>query len=369
MTDTHAHIAIAAGGTAGHVNPALALAEELRDRGHSCTFFGNPNKLESRLVPEAGFDFVPLSVSGLDRSRPWTALSAAVRVIRATSAIKDYYTDKRPDVAIGFGAYVEVPLLRWCAQVGIPTIIHEQNSVPGLANKLMAKSCTKVCLAFPEAISAFSGSDTVLTGNPVRKSVIEATRDAGRASFNIPSDAQLLLIFGGSLGAQHLNQAVVSLKDELLSIENLYIIHSTGAKTFEETAQLLGLSDDEKSRWQLFDYIHNMGEALAASDLVISRAGASSVAEIAATKTPAVLVPYPYATADHQRTNANLLVEAGAAVLVDDDKLDERSCFADVVFELIKNPEHLTDMREKAAALKQDEAVTRLADIIEQALS
>ena len=244
MTDKMT-VAIAAGGTAGHINPALALAEELRDRGHHVVFVGQSRKLEGRLVPEAGFDFVPITVTGFDRSRPWTALTSLWRVNKAKRALASHFSKVgKPDAAIGFGAYVEVPLLGWCKGAGVPYLLHEQNSVPGLANKMMNSHAARVCISVPAARSVFEREGdpdhVLMTGNPVRRSVIEGDRARGRKALGVPEDATLLLVFGGSLGAQHLNERVASLKNELLSRKNLYVLHSTGADGFEETERAFG---------------------------------------------------------------------------------------------------------------------------------
>lgn len=369
MTDK-LEVAIAAGGTAGHINPALALAEELTERGHHVTFYGQTQKLEGTLVPQAGFDFKPIHVTGFDRSRPWTLVSALVRMRKAERTLGSYFAQSgKPDVAVGFGAYVEMPLMSWCQKNDVPCVIHEQNSVPGLANKTAASKAATVCVSLPVASAAFKehvGAQTniVVTGNPVRKSVVGASHEAGRASFGVPEGATMLLVFGGSLGAQHLNEAIVALKDRLLAVPDLYVVHSTGKELYDEVASSLKLSDEEASRWRVMPYINNMGEALAASDLVVSRAGASSIAEIAALAVPAILVPYPYATADHQTTNAHYLVDAGAAVLFKDDQIDEAP-FSDKLLELVGSKEERDEMRAAAQGLGQDRAASTLADQVE----
>ena len=364
-------VAIAAGGTAGHINPALALAEELAARGHQVEFFGQPKKLESTLVPQAGFPFNPIDVTGFDRSRPWTLVSALWRMRAAQKTIGRHFGSSRPDVAVGFGAYIELPLINWCHAQGIPCVIHEQNSVPGLANKTSAAKVKTVCVALPVAIDAFRGKvgpDTqiVVTGNPVRQSVIRADRAEGRRSLGIPKDATMLLVFGGSLGARHLNQGVAALKSKLLSRKDLCVIHSTGKGEYDSVVQELALTPDEAARWRVMPYIDRMGEALAAADLVLSRAGASSVAEIAALAVPSMLVPYPFATADHQTTNARYLVDAGAAVLLPDEKIDT-SEFEDDLLGLVDDPARRQAMRDAARGLAQDKAALALADQVESA--
>lgn len=364
-------VAIAAGGTAGHINPALALAEELAARGHQVEFFGQPKKLESTLVPQAGFPFNPIDVTGFDRSRPWTLVSALWRMRAAQKTIGRHFGSERPDVAVGFGAYIELPLINWCHAQGIPCVIHEQNSVPGLANKTSAAKVKTVCVSLPVAIDAFRGKvgpDTqiVVTGNPVRQSVIRADRAQGRRDLGIPEDATMLLVFGGSLGARHLNQGVAALKSKLLSRRDLYVIHSTGKGEYDSVVQELALTQEESARWRVMPYIDRMGEALAAADLVLSRAGASSVAEIAALAVPSVLVPYPFATANHQTTNARYLVDAGAAVLLPDEKIDTPE-FEDDLLGLVDDPARRQAMRDAARGLAQDKAALALADQVESA--
>ena len=372
MDKRHLEVAIAAGGTAGHINPALALAEELRDRGHHDTFYGQTAKLEGRLVPEAGFELVPVVVSGFDRARPWTLVSSLARMRRAQSQIAARFKEKgAPDVAVGFGAYVEMALLNCCRRLGVPYVLHEQNSVPGLANKALAPHAAVVCISVPAAREVFErkerpAASVVLTGNPVRRSVRSASRAEGRAAFGVEPGETMLLVFGGSLGAAHVNEGVCRLKRELLSREGLVVVHSTGADGFDETVTALSLTPEEQLRWRVMPYISNMGQALAAADLVLSRAGASSIAEIAALAVPSLLVPYPHATADHQTTNARYLTDAGAAVLVPDDQIDE-PVFADELLGLIDDAARRDAMRAAAQGLDQTSAAAALADQVEVA--
>ena len=371
MTD-RLSIAIAAGGTAGHVNPALALAEELRARGHEVRFFGQTRRLEGTLVPQAGFEFFPVEVSGFDRSRPWTLVSALWRLAREERRLVRAFQDDpalRPDVAIGFGAYVEMPLVRAAARLGVPVALQEQNSVPGLANKQSARSARLIAIAQPSVEEVFRktcAKDTkiVLTGNPVRAQVLAGSRERGRAALGVPQDAKVLLVFGGSLGARHLNERIAQLKDRLLDVDGLYVVHSTGRDGYDDAVAALGLSTAEAARWLARPYIDDMGDCLAAADLVLSRAGASSVAEIAALHVPAVLVPYPYATADHQTTNARYLVDAGAAVMFADADIDG-DAFAGELLDLVVDGERRARMRAAAAGLGQDRAAQRLADELE----
>ena len=362
VAGTSLEVAIAAGGTAGHINPALALAEELSARGHHVRFFGQSAKLEGTLVPQAGFELEPIHVTGFDRSRPWTLVSALVREGKASSRVGEVFAEKgAPDVAVGFGAYVELALMDRCRKRHIPYVLHEQN----------APHARYVCVSLPQARAAFEGrvrgeDAIVLTGNPVRRSVLSASREAGRAAFSIPEDATMLLVFGGSLGAAHVNEAIARLKERLLANPGLYVVHSTGKELYEDVVSSLALTGAERERWQVAPYISNMGEALAAADLVVSRAGASSIAEIAALAVPSVLVPYPLATGDHQTTNAHYLVDAGAADLFADDAIDGDE-FADDLLDLVGDAERRERMRACARGLGQDQAAVKLADMVERA--
>lgn len=363
------YIAIAAGGTAGHINPALALAEVLKARGHKVSFIGQTTHLEAKLVTQAGFDFIPIHVSGFDRRRPWTVVSALMRMMSAKRVLAHHFRNEKPDVCVGFGAYVELALVEWAKSQQVPIVLHEQNSIVGLANKLSARKASAVCVAFPQAMQAFRPHISLscrleVVGNPTRSSITDATREASRAKLNIPAHALVLLVFGGSLGAQHLNEQIVRRKGALLGIEGLYIIHATGQSGYDTTRSCLDLTEDEAQRWRLVPYIDDMGAALAASDLVVSRAGASTIAEIAAVGRPSILVPYPQATADHQTMNAHLLVDAGAARLVKDIDLD-REVFDDALFDLLENSDLRQTLHERASQLSKNNASLRLADVVE----
>lgn len=362
---------IAAGGTAGHINPALALAEELQSRGHELLFVGTPQGLESRLVKEAGFEFFPVESSGFDRAKPFSAVTALNKVRKGTRILKKKYAEWKPDAMVGFGAYVEVAAARAAKALKIPVIIHEQNSVPGMANKMVAKFAHTIALTYPSTESIFAakkGRNTqiMVTGNPVRRSVLSSDGDRGRAAVNVPKDAFLLFVFGGSLGAQHINQAVVRLKDKLLARKNLYIIHSAGNQGYEQVVQDLALTEEEQKRWQVFPYITNMGDLLKAADCVISRAGATSLAEISALAVPSLLIPYPYARGDHQTKNAAYLVAAQAAEMMSDSALDTDE-FETRVFSLIDDKAKRDAYRRAALELAGEGAQVRLANAVELA--
>lgn len=356
-------IVLSGGGTAGHINPAIALAQQLESRGFDVVYAGTPKGIEARLVPAAGIPFKAFKASGFDRQRPWTLVSGVWRIWRSSKLAEKWFKVIKPVCVVGFGGYVSIPVVRAAQELGIPTVIHEQNSVMGLANKELSKAATSLCLTYENTSGVPKGKEGIhVTGNPVRASVLEATREDGRRYLGIPDDADVLLVFGGSLGARHINQVVAGLKDDLLSRENLYIVHITGPKELESVKEALLLTGSEAERYILKGYEDNMDLVLAASDMILSRSGATSLAEIASRAIPAILVPFPYATADHQRTNAESMVDIGAAVIVSDDEL-ESDTFEGQLFNVIDDPAVRQRMHEAALGLEAGKAAEKLADI------
>lgn len=361
-------VVLTGGGTAGHVYPALALAEKLVDDGIDVFFAGTPHGIESKIVPEAGVEFKPFDSTGFDRAHPVSLATGISRILKSTKKAREWFKEIGPDAVVSFGGYVSIPVARAAEKAGIPVIVHEQNSVMGMANKYISKKARAVCLTYDEA-SAYvpDGVRRELTGNPVRKAVMNTTREEGRAYLGIPSDVDLIVIFGGSLGARHINEAVVAMKDELLSQERLYIVHVTGPKEFDSVSRSLDLSEEEATRWRIVAYESEMPKVLSAADAVISRAGATSLAEIAAKCIPAVLVPYPFATNDHQRINAQSYASTGAAIVIDDDDLNSDD-FKSAVLLLATDGSIRSKMREAAKTLGQSDAASALAKVVEENL-
>ncbi len=358
-------VTLSGGGTAGHINPALALAEVLIDRGCEVNFAGTPQGVESRLVPQAGITFKAFEASGFDRAHPGTIVTGVRKISKSTGAARRWFAEKKPDIVVGFGGYVSIPVARAAEKMDIPVALHEQNSVMGMANRYLARRAQSVCVTYACSTEGVDvdPEKVHVTGNPVRACIMSATRAEGREMLHIPEDARMLLVFGGSLGARHINEAVIDLKDELLSCDNLYIVHITGPKELETVQTALDLSDEEAKRWQVMGYQDRMGETLAATDVIISRAGATSLAEISARAIPALLVPLPHATEDHQTTNARAYVDEGCAEMIADDKLQTDE-FKEKVFTLIDDAQLRESMTQAARAQKTGDAAARLADVV-----
>lgn len=340
------------------------MAEELRAEGRDqVAFVGTAQGLEARLVPQAGVEFIPLPSRGFDRARPLTlvvaAFQAVASVFRGLGIIRRY----RPDVVVGFGGYVSLPLGLAAVLARVPLVLHEQNSVPGLANKVLARWATRIGVTYPDTAGRVDPERVEMTGNPVRAQVLASTRDAGREMLGVPSDAVVLLVFGGSRGARHLNEATVTLYSRLMEVERLYVIHVAGQKEAQSVREALRAEAGEApARYAVYEYIDRMGDALAAADLIVARAGATSIAEITALGKPAILVPYPYATDDHQTGNARSVVEAGAGAVVPDSELDSPR-YADVVVRLLSDPAERAKMAGASAALGRPGAAEAVAEM------
>ena len=355
---------LSGGGTAGHINPALALADVLQERGHHVLFAGTPQGIEGPLVRAAGIEFVPFEASGFNRSHPTTLVSAVAKMVRSTGKARKWLEEVAPDAVVCFGGYVSIAVGRAACRCNIPLVIHEQNSVMGLANRYLAKKAQAVAVTYERSGDALRDKGAlVVTGNPVRKAVLEASRKEGRALLGMPEEALMLLVFGGSLGARHINSAVIAQKGRLLATEGLSIVHITGPKEYDGVVEALALDDEEEKRWLVFSYQDRMGDVLAAADMVLSRSGATSLAEISACRLPALLVPFPFATEDHQTVNAQAFVERGAALMVADDELDSPR-FPEALFRMIEDPQLRRDMSKAQAGFKAEDAATVLADVV-----
>lgn len=356
-------IVLTTGGTAGHINPALALAEELEKRGDDVIFAGTPNRLESKLVPQAGYDFVSFSAKGFNRRKPHTLIVSVFSILKSTKAAKKWLKEVGADAVIGFGCYVSLSICRAAKQLNIPYYIHEQNSVMGMANKYLCKRASATCLTYKRAASD-KCNNVFVTGNPVRSSVINAKASDGRKMLGVPDDAKMLLVFGGSLGAKMLNSEICKMANDLLERKDLYIVHITGNKLYESVADSLKLDKDKQDRYKVLAYQNKMGETLAAADMCISRAGASTIAELTAISLPSLLVPYPYATENHQFYNAQALLDAGCVLFVEDDKVGTKE-FRQAVETLVDDKDKRSAMKKAYEQFDAKNSVKLLADIVQ----
>ena len=338
---------IAAGGTAGHVLPSLAVAEALVARGVTVTFAGSPDRAEARLVPDAGFELDTFQVSGLPR-RPGPAQVRAVgKAMRAPKACKRILRAREPDVALGGGGYVAGPMVYAASRLAIPAALMEADAHLGLANRLAAPFAERVFLAFP--IEGRERPKYRVTGRPIPARNRATSRAEGRRVFDLPPRARVLLVFGGSQGAASLNDEIV----EAFGEAGPAVLHLCGDRDFERLRGRVRRDD-----YRLVPFTNEFGAAVGAADLVVARAG-GSVWEVAAAGKPAILVPYPFATADHQAKNARFFERAGGAITVPETELGR---VADLARSLIGDPERLKEMGDAMKRVAKPDAAEEIAE-------
>ena len=343
---------LAGGGTGGHLFPAVALAQQLlrQDNTAAVRFVGTERGLEQRLLPQLGFDLSTVDMVGVV-GRGWRGrFEVAPKLAKSLVQAKKILADFKPDVVVGVGGYASVPVLTMAKLTGLPYLIHEQNAIPGLSNRLLGKGAQRVCLSFSGSGNGFVADKTVVTGNPLREGLDNVTAD-------LPEVGKLL-IFGGSRGARAINQAVCEmlprLKEQKLSPA---ILHQTGDADFESVQQSYrDAGFDEK---QVVPFIDDMAKAYSDASLVICRAGATTLAELTACGRPAILIPYPHATGDHQTANARSLKRAGAAVLLPQTELTAER-LATLVKNLLADRQTLRHMAAQGRQLGQPGAAARI---------
>jgi len=339
---------IAAGGTAGHVVPALAVAQRLRAAGAEVVFVGG-ERAEAQLVPAAGYELRTIRVEGLSRTNPLRAARAALRAAAAVRVAHRILAELKPSAVLGGGGYVAGPVGLAALSRRVPLVLTEADSHLGITNRLLAPRARRVCLAF--AIAGRDGERYRVTGRPVPPPVCDIA--AARARFGLADCDQCVLVFGGSLGARTINEAAV----EAFAAAPFRVLHAAGTR---DHAALL--EQVAGPHYDLRPYIDDFGEALAACDLCVARAG-GSIFEIAAAGKPAILVPYPHASADHQTANARWMADAGAAVVVPDGELTAARLGAEVGG-LLGDPSRMQAMASASAALARPDAAQAVADEI-----
>ena len=363
------------GGTGGHINPAIAVANGVRERHPDANilFIGAKGHMEEQLVPKAGFELKCLEIAGLVRGKSFAAIkknmATVVNTVRAVSQCKKIIREFQADVIMGTGGYACFPALMAGSMMGIPTCVHESNAMPGLTTRLLADRVSRMLICFPESASRYKNPQKLETvGMPIRKEFVFLNKKDARKELGIGEDEKVVVSAFGSLGARKMNEAIA----EMLPLEQadgfpFKHIHATGKFGWEwmpDMAREKGV-DLTHPQLDLREYIYNMPTVMAAADVFISRAGASSCNEIAASGTPAILIPSPNVTDDHQTKNARVLSDRGGAVL-----MPEKDCTADALYaqicDILADPQRSEQM---AVALRKDvilDSVDRICDILDE---
>lgn len=337
----------------------MAVAAELRASGAEVAFFGARGKIEAELVPEAGYEIDLLDVRGIDRRNPLRAAIAVGKAAGAVGAARRVLRERGADVVLGGGGYVAGAVGMAAVLARVPLVLTEADSHLGLANRLLARRARRVCLSFP--IAGREGGRYLLTGRPVPAAVLAADRASARERFGVPAGDRCLLVMGGSQGARSINLAAVAAfaEAEGSGTRDFHVIHLSGERDHGEIARRLA-SAPHSGRYTLIAYEPGLADVLAACDLVLARSG-GSIFEVTAAGKPAILVPYPHATADHQRGNAEWMAEGGAAEIVDDAELDAQA-LAERVAALFADETRLAAMSRASVQLARPDAARRIAD-------
>ncbi len=351
------------GGTGGHIYPAIAIAEEIKKRHPDAEiiFAGTTHGMEKDIVPANGYELRYITVSGLDRRNPLKNFKTAKDLMKGMAESKKLMKECKPDVVIGTGGYVCGPVVRAAAQTGIRSFIHEQNAFPGLTNKLLSKKVETVFTAFEEAVPYFKTKKPVITvGNPVRSAFAKTSRDEARKALGLSEDEFVVLSFGGSLGAQTINDQMQDAVRRFAGKDGIRIIFATGKRYYD---RITGSAENIPQNVTYMRYIDDMPIYLAACDLAVTRAGALTVSEIMACGRASIMIPSPNVTANHQYYNAKSVADKNAAILIEEKNLAEGTV-ADVIERMADDRSTTASMSENAAKAGRIDAAKVICDTI-----
>ena len=367
------HILFAGGGTAGHINPALAVAGYIKEKHPQAkiSYIGTAKKLEAKLVPEKGYDFYSIEVSGFQRSFTPVNIAknvkAAVCAVTASVKARKLLKKLNPDLVVGTGGYVSGPVLSQAAKLGFKTAIHEQNAYPGITNKMLCSQVDRVMLAMKEAENRFKlNKKPDIVGNPVRPELTKISREEARAKLGF-DNRPVILSFGGSLGAEKINNSVCELIKYHNDSGKYYHIHATGKVGYED--MVAKLSDIKLSEnIDLREYIKDMDVCMAAADVVICRAGAITLSELAVCRKPSILIPSPYVAENHQFHNAMTLKNVGAAEVIEEKELSGEKLIS-TVEAMLSDTNKLNEMSINAQKVAIDDANERIYKVLMELLN
>ena len=362
---------ISGGGTGGHIFPAVSIANALREADPNCEilFVGALGRMEMERVPQAGYKIIGLPVKGFDRSRPWKNIRVVIDLVRSMIQARKIVRDFRPDVGIGVGGYASGAAMKVAAKMGVPILLQEQNGFAGVTNKLLKDDAKKICVAYEGMERFFPKDKIILTGNPVRQNLTSGTKEEAIKYFNeefgvnFTTEKKTLLIIGGSLGARTINQSIIAHLNDLVD-SDIQVIWQTGKNYFADCKTALEEYNSkfkiQNSKFICTDFVSQMPLAYALADLVISRAGASSISELCLLGKPSILVPSPNVAEDHQTHNAMALVRKDAAVLVKD--ADAKDTLIASALSLIQNDNQLQALHKNILTLALPDSARLIAE-------
>lgn len=361
-------VIISGGGTGGHVFPAIAIADEIKNRiPHAeILFVGAEGKLEMDRVPKAGYKIIGLPIRGLQRRLTKANLSFPFRLVKSMIKARKIVKDFKPDLAIGVGGYASGPVLQMATAAGVKTIIQEQNSYPGITNKILAKKVDKICVAYYEMDKFFPKEKIVFTGNPVRRQIFEndITASGAKTKLGLVENKKTILIFGGSLGARALNESIVAGVEKLSQHPEINIVWQVGKLYYSDYKNSIIAKEPNVT---VLPFIEDMASAYRAADLVVCRAGALTISELSLVVKAAILVPSPNVAEDHQTKNAMALVKKGAALLVKD--IEGKEKLVDMMIKVIKNEKQRVQICENLTQFGKPNAAKEIVDIAQDLIT
>lgn len=364
-------IVLSGGGTGGHIYPALAVAGGLRQSNPEIEilYIGTSRGLEAEIVPKEGVDFIAVSVSGMRRKLSLETITWAGRTGKSVLDALRILRKFKPSVVIGTGGYVCGPVLLAARILNIPILLHEQNAFPGKTNRWLAPMAKKVMITFQESEKYFKHPAKIVhTGLPVRQEIFHTSRKQGAKILGLSPNKRTLLVVGGSQGAHSINEAVIPIMEYIAQEQNFQLIWATGPKDYQWVLNCIkeqGIKTETLGNITIKPYIHQMAAALAVADLVVSRAGATFLTEVMAKGVASILIPFPYATDNHQEYNASSLSENGAAVKLSHSQFSPDALQKEV-FNLLNNPQRLEEMAKAALALSKPDALNNILEQIKK---
>ena len=354
---------VSGGGTGGHIFPAVAIANAIRKREPDAKilFVGANGKMEMEKVPAAGYEIVGLNISGIKRSLSLSNLFVPIKLWKALRHASSILKSFKPDAVIGVGGYASGAVLYSASGKGIPTLIQEQNSFPGITNRILSKRVNKICVAYDGMEKFFPPKKIIITGNPVRSEILqpEINRTEAFKFFDLDETKFTVLVIGGSLGARSINEAMAN-SVKRLTENGIQVIWQTGKGNAENAKN--AASDAGTENVKVHEFIQRMDLAYACADLVVSRAGAIAVSELCLVKKPSILIPFPFAAEDHQTSNAKALSEKGAAMLIRDDQARDKLGME--ILNLYSDEQKRNEMKAQIAAFARPDAAELIVDEI-----
>ena len=356
-------VIVSGGGTGGHIFPAVSIANAIKAEypDAEILFVGAEGRMEMQRVPAAGYKIIGLPIAGFDRKNLLKNVVVLYKIAKSQWKARKIIKEFRPHVVVGVGGYASGPTLKTAGQMGIPTLIQEQNSYAGVTNKLLAKSAKKICVAYDGMERFFPAEKIIKTGNPVRQNLLDAkvTKTEATESFGLDPKKRTVLVIGGSLGARTVNESILQHIEDIRGTKDVQFIWQTG-KYYSEEIHMALAKEDPVENMKVTDFISNMDNAYAAADLVISRAGASSISELCLLKKPCILVPSPNVAEDHQTKNALALSTKGAAIFVKDS--DARNELIPLALKTVVDDAQLASLSENVGKLAYHDSAKKIAD-------